>query len=542
VTCSLSCWYTFITCLLLLLLSVCSRHHRPTDLSGYYLAFNGRLGRLVMDYELTVRGLLTRAEAVKSSEAGYPHTSVHEATAAAAADPTAAAAAVDQEPAAVADIESESGGSARDAATAAIQQGLESPLQATAAAAAGQGSVTGAVKGAAAAVAEAATGSSKGAAQASSGSSSSSSSSSSGGSKDQQRVKRVLMGHSLGGACAALEYVFNPSEYAAVVLVDPAIMAGLRSNGSSQLEQLQDGTAFTRSLASGEYEQPEAAAAAAAHEAAEAARVSRVSSSSSEASSTDLDALAAAASSSSSSKGVKLSRSESLNAAAAAGDVAFYATRGDDAQFAALLTTNGSSSNGNMLTLVSSRILALVQTAVMLSTVMVLSVLRPVIVLLLRSLVRSRKFWANTLRQAYYDQSKVTPAAVDAYRMPQLVKGWESGMVQFLLARLGAGGTSSSTSAAAAVGSAPMGGLEDAGLAKRFAAAVAANNTPVLIVHGAGDKLVPASNSFKLARLVKGCRLAVVKRAGHCPQEEEPELFADIVESFVARHTAGQGA
>ncbi|WIA19239.1 hypothetical protein OEZ85_003878 [Tetradesmus obliquus] len=181
-------------------------------------------------------------------------------------------------------------------------------------------------------------------------------------------------------------------------------------------------------------------------------------------------------------------------------------------------------------------------TAVMLSTVLVLSLLRPAIVLLLRSLVRSRTFWANTLRQAYYDQSKVTAAAVDAYRLPQLVKGWESGMVQFLLARLGAGGSTTATSAAAAAGAAPMGGLEDAGLATRFAAAVAAHNTPVLIVHGAGDKLVPASNSMKLARLVKGCRLAVVKRAGHCPQEEEPELFADIVTSFLARHTAVQGA
>jgi pimeloyl-ACP methyl ester carboxylesterase len=494
-----------------------------------------------MDYELTVRGLLTRAEAVKSSEACYPHTSIHEATAAAAAGSDTAAV-KDQEPAAVEAIEQESGGSAQEAATAAEAQGLESPLQATAAAA-GEGSVTGVVKGAAAAVAAAATGSGGGEAAAADAATAKAPAA---GSKqgDQQRVKRVLMGHSLGGACAALEYVFNPSEYAAVVLVDPAIIAGLRSNGSSTLEQLQDGTAFTRSLASGEFEQPEAAAAAASVSSS-SSRVTSVSSSSSDASSTDLDALAAENSSSGGSaggakgRGVELSRSESLNAAAAAGDVAFYATRGDDAQFAALLQSNNSSKqSGNLLSTLLSRTLGLVQTAVMLSTVLVLSVLRPLIVLLLRSLVRSRTFWANTLRQAYYDQSKVTPAAVDAYRMPQLVKGWETGMVQFLLARLGAGGTSSTTSAAAAVGSAPMGGLEDAGLAKRFAAAVAANNTPVLIVHGAGDKLVPARNSFKLARLVKGCRLAVVKRAGHCPQEEEPELFADIVTSFVSRHAA----
>lgn len=114
-------------------------------------------------------------------------------------------------------------------------------------------------------------------------------------------------------------------------------------------------------------------------------------------------------------------------------------------------------------------------------------------------------------------------------------------MVSFLMARLGGGSTRAATTAAGAVGAAaPPGGLEDANLATRFAAAVAAQGTPVLIVHGAGDKLVPASNSFKLARLIKGCRLAVVKRAGHCPQEEEPAVFEDIVCGFLGKRLAPQ--
>lgn len=502
-----------------------------------------------MDYELTVRGLLSHAEATKSGEAGYPHTSIHPAetsdrpaavtAAIAAQDPTAAAAAAanEGESAAVQGVEESSGGSAGEAATAAVQQGLESPLQATAAAAA-QGSITGVVKGAAAAAADAAAGNS-------STSSSRKAASATAGKQQQQqqqRVKRVLMGHSLGGACAALEYIFNPSEYAAVILVDPAIIAGgfpsssdRSSSSAPKLERLQDGTAFTRSLASGEYEQPEAAAAAAAHSKAAAAETG----SSSGGSSSDFDALAAADSGSDGGAGLERSSSgagssgSSLNAAAAAGEVAFYATQGSEAHFSALLNPNQPK---NLLSALLSRTLGLVQTLFMLSTVLVILALRPAIVLLLRTLVRSKNFWANTLKQAYYDQSKVTPAAVDAYRMPQLVRGWETGMVQFLMARLGAGGTSSSTSAAAAVGAAPMGGLEDQGLALRFAAAVAAHNTPVLVVHGAGDKLVPASNSLKLARLVKGCRVAVVNKAGHCPQEEEPALFSDIVASFLSRH------
>jgi hypothetical protein len=87
----------------------------------------------------------------------------------------------------------------------------------------------------------------------------------------------------------------------------------------------------------------------------------------------------------------------------------------------------------------------------------------------------------------------VTREAVDAYRLPQLVRGWESGMVRFLLARLGAKGRGgSSYQPDAGSGRAPGGGLEDAGLAQRLAAAVAAANLPVLIVHGAGGRAVVA--------------------------------------------------
>lgn len=30
----------------------------------------------------------------------------------------------------------------------------------------------------------------------------------------------------------------------------------------------------------------------------------------------------------------------------------------------------------------------------------------------------------------------MTPAVVDAYRLPQLVRGWEAGLVRFLMARV----------------------------------------------------------------------------------------------------------
>lgn len=150
---------------------------------------------------------------------------------------------------------------------------------------------------------------------------------------------------------------------------------------------------------------------------------------------------------------------------------------------------------------------------------------------------------------------QVTAEAVDAYRQPQLVRGWEAGMVSFLVARLSGGKSRSNGStppqgvaAAAATPAVPTapaaatGGLEDAGLAVRFASVVAAVGTPVLIVHGAGDRLVPAVNSFRLARLLPGSRLAVLKRAGHCPQEETPDLFADLVAGWLQHASVGVGA
>ncbi|KIY99175.1 hypothetical protein MNEG_8791 [Monoraphidium neglectum] len=169
------------------------------------------------------------------------------------------------------------------------------------------------------------------------------------------------------------------------------------------------------------------------------------------------------------------------------------------------------------------------------AVVALILLLRPLVLLGLRAAVRSREFWRSTLQQAYYDKSKVSDQCVDAYRLPQLVRGWESGMVRFLLARLGARGLRPSALYAADAGSgtAPGGGLEDAGLAQRLAAAVAEHRIPVLVVHGAADKLVPVSNSLRLARMLPGARVAVLKRSGHCPQEEVPEGFAQIMGAFL---------
>jgi len=57
---------------------------------------------------------------------------------------------------------------------------------------------------------------------------------------------------------------------------------------------------------------------------------------------------------------------------------------------------------------------------------------------------------------------------------------------------------------------------------------------PVLMVEGAGDKLLPAGWAAEIAGQITGARSAVVDNAGHCPQIEQPEALTDLVLEFLA--------
>lgn len=53
-----------------------------------------------------------------------------------------------------------------------------------------------------------------------------------------------------------------------------------------------------------------------------------------------------------------------------------------------------------------------------------------------RVLVRSRPFWVKGLSNAWHSRDGVSDELVDAYRLPQLVRGWEIGLVKFIRARV----------------------------------------------------------------------------------------------------------
>ncbi len=57
---------------------------------------------------------------------------------------------------------------------------------------------------------------------------------------------------------------------------------------------------------------------------------------------------------------------------------------------------------------------------------------------------------------------------------------------------------------------------------------------PVLLVEGAGDKLLPAGWAEQIAGRITGARSAVIPDAGHCPQIEQPEAVNAVLLQFLA--------
>ncbi|KAG2492621.1 hypothetical protein HYH03_009037 [Edaphochlamys debaryana] len=440
---------------------------RPPDMSAYYLTYNGRLGRLVMDAELRAMGL-EGAGGAGSAEAGPGAPSLS--------------------------------GTARTPKTG-------SPREQQAGSAADPGA---AVPGGSA----------------------------SGG------LRRILIGHSLGGACAALEAVTHPEGLAALVLVAPAIFAF-------------PGPDYAGVTLTPDRPPPQAATAAGAATAP-----------------ADAASTAAAAARAALQLGPEPPGSHVTDPPT----VRRLYPRTSGAAAPGGRTGGKAAQRGGVLRALRAGLAALASALLLL----VLRLLAPIITALLRSLVRRRAFWHKGLQQAYYDPALVTPAIVDAYRLPQLVRGWEGGMVNFLLARLagsrarlsfrpeqgpGPGGPvtgsaavaealaaseADTEAAAAARASAPPAAdgaaagpepahADDDDLASRLSALVASRRLPVLLVHGLQDRLVPASNSQRLARMLPGCELVLLDRCGHMPQEEAPELFVDLVADFAAGVAGGGG-
>lgn len=56
---------------------------------------------------------------------------------------------------------------------------------------------------------------------------------------------------------------------------------------------------------------------------------------------------------------------------------------------------------------------------------------------------------------------------------------------------------------------------------------------PTLVVEGADDKLLPDGWAAEIAAQIPACRSAVIQRAGHCPQIEQPDVVNELLVDFL---------
>ena len=162
----------------------------------------------------------------------------------------------------------------------------------------------------------------------------------------------------------------------------------------------------------------------------------------------------------------------------------------------------------------------------------VLGLLEPAAAAGLRRLVYHRNFWRRGLAAVYGGGALPQEATVAEYRRASRVRGWDRGLIRFIRFRAGDGlGLWALLRRAWR-----SGGGGDAELVARLRAA----GRPVLVVHGAEDRIVPPANSRALCAALAGGRggapeLRELAGCGHCALEEAP---CDVVDAVVALASA----
>jgi pimeloyl-ACP methyl ester carboxylesterase len=128
--------------------------------------------------------------------------------------------------------------------------------------------------------------------------------------------------------------------------------------------------------------------------------------------------------------------------------------------------------------------------------------------------VNLRPIIQTGLKQAYGDESLVTPALVDRYAELSRAPGRREMILS------GRGG--------------PPGQISP----KIFAAI----RTPTLVLHGDADTVIPVGVGKLLAESIPGARLITYPGVGHVPMEQIPDRSAADVRAFLEALPAGEGA
>jgi pimeloyl-ACP methyl ester carboxylesterase len=112
----------------------------------------------------------------------------------------------------------------------------------------------------------------------------------------------------------------------------------------------------------------------------------------------------------------------------------------------------------------------------------------------------------DIMRRAWHRPERMTDAVMAGYTKPLRADHWDSALFELTRARRGADPT------------------------PRLAELAA---VPTLLVTGDDDRIVPTARTLELARLIPNARLEVLEACGHVPQEECPDAFLGVLESFL---------
>lgn len=111
----------------------------------------------------------------------------------------------------------------------------------------------------------------------------------------------------------------------------------------------------------------------------------------------------------------------------------------------------------------------------------------------------------DLIKLAWYDPSKITPETMSGYTQPLRADNWDRALWYFTAAS------------------------QPSGLPERLKEFT----LPVMVIFGAFDKIVPTSDSVRLAGELPHAKLVIIPQAGHVPQEEQPVAFMQAVGEFI---------
>jgi pimeloyl-ACP methyl ester carboxylesterase len=124
---------------------------------------------------------------------------------------------------------------------------------------------------------------------------------------------------------------------------------------------------------------------------------------------------------------------------------------------------------------------------------------------------RIQKYGPELLQRAWYDPTKLSQEAIANYEEPLMVENWDVALWDLTTAS------------------------QDLHLDQHLDEFT----LPVLVITGDTDRIVPTEQTLRLAEELPNSTLVVIPQAGHVPHQEQPALFMQAVEEFLAKNPWG---